>query len=141
MNGTDNLFNVIIRNLPFGPKLYPDDIISNEPERFFAAELIREAIFMVMEQEIPYSSAVVIEQFTEKETAVVINAAIFLEKKSQKPIIIGKNGATIKEIGTKARLGIEEFLGRRVYLDLYVKVRKNWRNKDVFLREAGLIRR
>lgn len=139
-DGTDDLFNVIIRNLPFGPKLYPDDIISNEPERFFAAELIREAIFMVMEQEIPYSSAVVIEQFKEKETTVVINAAIFLEKKSQKPIIIGKNGATIKEIGIKARLGIEEFLGRSVYLDLYVKVRKNWRSKDVFLREAGLIR-
>jgi len=139
-DGTDDLFNVIIRNLPFGPKLYPDDIISNEPERFFAAELIREAIFIVMEQEIPYSSAVVIEQFTEKESVVVINAAIFLEKKSQKPIIIGKNGATIKEIGTKARLGIEEFLGRKVYLDLYVKVRKNWRNKDVFLREAGLLR-
>jgi len=140
-DGTDDLFNVIIRNLPLGPKLYPDDIISNEPERFFAAELIREAIFTVMEQEIPYSSAVVIEQFTEKETAVVINAAIFLEKKSQKSIIIGKNGATIKEIGTKARLGIEEFLGRSVYLDLYVKVRKNWRNKDGFLREVGLIRR
>ncbi len=140
-DGTDELFSVILKELPEGPKLYPDDIISSEPERFFVAELIREAIFLTMDKEIPYSSAVIIDQFEEKEPKNIIHASILIEKKSQKPIIIGKNGATIKEIGTKARLGIEEFLGRKVYLDLHVKVRKDWRKKDVYLREAGLLRK
>ncbi|MFC1528537.1 GTPase Era [Candidatus Latescibacterota bacterium] len=140
-DGTDDLFDVILEKLPEGPKLYPDDIISSEPERFFVSELIREAIFLTMEQEIPYSSAVVIEQYNEKETIVVIHAVILVEKKSQKPIIIGRNGATIKKIGIQARLGIEEFLGRKVFLELRVKVRKDWRKKDVFLREAGLLKR
>jgi len=140
-DGTDELFDVILANLPEGPKLYPDDIISNEPERFFVSELIREAIFLTMEQEIPYASAVVIERFEEKESSTVIGAVILVEKPSQKPIIIGKNGMKIKEIGTKARLGIEEFLGRKVFLELHVKVRKDWRKKDVFLRETGLLRR
>lgn len=139
-DGTDELFSVILKKLPEGPKLYPDDIISSEPERFFVAELIREAIFLTMDKEIPYSSAVIIDQFEEKEPKNIIHASILIEKKSHKPIIIGKKGATIKEIGTKARLGIEEFLGRKVYLDLHVKVRKNWRKKDVFLRETGLLR-
>ena len=93
-----------------------------------------------MEKEVPYATAVIIERFEEKETKVVIQAVILVEKNSQKPIIIGKNGAAIKEIGTKARLGIEEFLGRHVFLDLHVKVRKDWRNKDVFLREAGILK-
>ncbi len=140
-DGTDELFSVILKELPEGPKLYPDDIISSEPERFFVAELIREAIFITMDKEIPYSSAVIIDQFEEKEPKNVIHASILIEKKSQKPIIIGKRGATIKEIGTKARLGIEEFLGRKVYLDLHVKVRKDWRKKDVYLREVGLLRK
>ncbi len=140
-DGTDDLFKVILEKLPEGPKLYPDDIISSEPERFFVSELIREAIFLTMEKEIPYSSAVIIEQYIEKEKIIVIHALILVEKKSQKPIIIGKNGATIKRIGTKARLGIEEFLGRKVFLELRVKVRKDWRKKDVFLREVGLLKR
>ena len=139
-DGADELFSIILKNLPEGPKLYPEDIISNEPERFFASELIREAVFLTMEKEVPYATAVIIERFEEKETKVVIQAVILVEKNSQKPIIIGKNGAAIKEIGTKARLGIEEFLGRHVFLDLHVKVRKDWRNKDVFLREAGILK-
>lgn len=137
-DGTDELFKCILKNLPFGPRLYPDDIISTEPERFFVSEIIREAIFLTMSEEIPYSSAVVIEDYIEKSPKIVIYASILVEKKSQKPIIIGKNGETIKEIGTKARLGIEEFLGQKVFLDLHVKVRKDWRKKDVFLREIGL---
>ena len=140
-DGADELFGVILGKLPESPKLYPDDIISNEPERFFAAELIREAVFLTMEQEIPYATAVVIEQFEDKTDRAVIHASILVEKTSQKPILIGKGGATIKEIGTKSRLAIEEFLGRKVFLDLHVKIRKDWRKKDVFLREAGLLRR
>ena len=137
-DGTDELFDAVLKNLPAGDKLYPDDIISIHPERFFVAEIIREAIFLTMNEEIPYSSAVVIDDFKEKMPKHVIHASILVEKKSQKPIIIGKSGRTIKEIGTKARLGIEEFLGCGVYLDLHVKVRKDWRNKDIYLREIGL---
>jgi len=139
-DGTDILFNEMLDNLPVSCKLYPDNIISTEPERFFVSEIIREAIFLSTSEEIPYSSGVVIENFEEKIPKVVIHASILVEKKSQKPIIIGKNGKTIKNIGTKARLGIEEFLSRKVYLDLHVKVRKDWRNKEVFLRETGLKR-
>ena len=182
-DGTDELFNAVLEYLPAENKLYPDDIISTQPERFFVAEIIREALFLTMSKEIPYSSAVVIDDFKDpqrglleppqrglleppegdvnpppkrdvkktpegdvnppskrevKKPKYVIHASILVEKKSQKPIVIGKNGRTIKEIGTKARLGMEEFLGGGVYLDLHVKVRKDWRNKDVFLREIGL---
>ncbi len=137
-NGTDILFDTMLTKLPVSPKLYPDDMISTEPERFFVAEIIREAIFLSTSEEIPYSSGVIIDSYEEKDPTTVIHASIIVEKNSQKPIIIGKNGATIKKIGTKARLGIEEFLGGKVYLDLHVKVRKDWRNIDTFLRETGL---
>jgi len=140
-DGTDILFNEMLENLPVSHKLYPENIISTQPERYFVSEIIREAIFLSTSKEIPYSSGVVIENFEEKIQKVVIHASILVEKKSQKPIIIGKNGKTIKNIGTKARIGIEEFLSRKVYLDLHVKVRKGWRNKDVFLRETGLERK
>lgn len=140
-DGTDELFTVILDNLPEGPSLFPEDIISSEPERFFVSELIREAIFITMKEEIPYASAVIIDSFEEKAESDVIIASILVEKESQKPILIGKNGSMIKTIGTKARLGIEEFLGRKVYLDLHVKVRRDWRSSDVYLREIGLIRR
>ncbi len=140
-DGVDELFSVILGHLPEGPSYFPKDTISNESERFFASELIREAIFLTMEEEIPYSTAVIIEGFEEKPSSVVITASILVEKNSQKPILIGKKGSAIKEIGTKARLAIEEFLGGKVFLDLHVKVRKDWRKKDVFLREIGLLRR
>ncbi len=138
--GTDELFTCLLDLLPESPKMYPDDIISTEPERFFVAEIIREAIFLSMEDEIPYASGVVIEAFEEKEKKTVIHASILVEKKSQKPIIIGKRGQMIKNIGIMSRRSIEEFLGRPVYLDLHVKIRNDWRNKDAFLREIGLKR-
>ena len=137
-SGTDILFGEILKQLPVSPKLYPDNIISTEPERFFVSEIIREAIFLTTTEEIPYSSGVIVEGFEEKGSTVVIHATIIIEKKSQKPIIIGKQGSTIKKIGTKARLGIQQFLDSKVYLDLHVKVRKDWRNSDNFLREIGL---
>ncbi len=137
-DGTEEIFNAILKKLPVGNKLYPDDIISTEPERFFVSEIIREAIFLTMSEEIPYSSSVIVDDFYEKSAKTVIYASILVDKNSQKPIIIGKNGKAIKEIGTKARKGIEEFLGREVFIDLHVKVRRNWRKKDEFLREIGL---
>ncbi len=138
--GADHLFDVILGLLPEGPKLYPDDIISNEPERFFVAELIRESVFVTMEKEIPYSTAVIIDGFEDREGLSVIHASILVEKSSQKPMLVGKNGETIKKIGTKARLAIEEFLERKTYLELHIKVRRDWRKKDAFLREIGLLR-
>ncbi|MCE5251918.1 GTPase Era [bacterium] len=140
-DGTEELLSVILAKLPQSPALYPGDVISDAPERFFVSELIREAIFLTMKQEIPYSSAVIIDSFEEKKPKVVIHASILVEKKSQKPIIIGKNGSTIKDIGSKARHGIESFLGKDVFLDLRVKIREDWRNKDAFLREIGLIKK
>jgi len=139
--GVDELFTVVLNHLREGPKYFPEDMISNESERFFAAELIREAIFLTMKEEIPYSTAVIIEDFEEKTASAVITATILAEKDSQKPILIGKNGAAIKSIGTKARQAIEEFLGIKVFLNLHVKVRRDWRKKDIFLSEIGLIRR
>lgn len=139
-DGVDILFGVVRDLMPEGPKYFPEDVISNESERFFAAELIREAVFLAMDEEIPYSTGVIVERYEEKPGVTVIDASILVEKDSQKPILVGKNGRTIKEIGTKARIGIEEFIGSKVFLDLRVKVRKDWREKDVFLREVGLLR-
>ncbi|MFA6472809.1 MAG: GTPase Era [Candidatus Latescibacterota bacterium] len=140
-DGTDELSAVLLNDIPEGPSLFPEDSISSEPERFFVSELIREAVFLTMKEEIPYSSAVIIDNYEEKDDLVVIIASILIEKESQKPILIGKSGSMIKNIGTKARLGIEEFLGRKVFLDLRVKVKKDWRTKDNYLREIGLIRK
>ena len=140
-SGTDELLSVLLEKLPVGPSLYSEDIISSEPERFFVSEIIREAVFHTMEQEIPYASAVIIDSFKEKTAKVVIHATILVEKKSQKPIIIGKGGSMIKRIGIMARQGIETFLGKDVYLELYVKVSDDWRNRQSVLREIGLIKR
>lgn len=139
--GTDELLSVILTKLPEGPSLYPEDIISCETERFFVSEIIREAVFHTMGQEIPYSSAVIIDSFEEKNAIVVINATILVERKSQKPIIIGKGGSMIKRIGIMARQRIKAFLGKDVYLELYVKVSDDWRNRPSMLREIGLIKR
>ncbi len=138
-DGAGELLGLILDLLPAGPKLYPEDMISEEPERFFAAELIREAVFLAMEQEIPYATAVMIEGFEEKEAITVITATILVERDSQKGMLIGKRGAMIKAIGSSARTAVEEFLGRKVFLDLHVRVRKDWRKKDRFLREIGLL--
>jgi len=139
-DGMDDLFSVILGHLPEGPVYFPGDMISSESERFFASELIREAVFLAMDEEIPYATAAVIDRYEEKPGLVVIIASILVEKDSQKPILIGRGGRTIKDIGTRARLGIEEFLGTKVFLDLRVKVRKDWRDKDAYLREIGLLK-
>jgi GTP-binding protein Era len=137
-DGLDQLRDLIEKLLPEGPFLYPLDVIATQPERFFVAELIREELFNLLRQELPYATAVKVDEFKEKEEGkTYIRAIIFVEKFSQKGIIIGTSGEVLKRIGTVSRQKIELFLGHQVYLDLWVKVRKNWRKKDFDLREFG----
>ncbi|OPX17839.1 GTPase Era [candidate division WOR-3 bacterium 4484_100] len=136
--GIDELKKVLFSYLPEGPFLYPEDDLSDRPERFFVAELIREEIFRTFKEEIPYATCVVIEDFKERKKGKdFIRATIYVEKESQRKIIIGKDGAGIKQIGANARKGIEEFLGRAVYLELWVKVKPHWRKNKRFLKELG----
>lgn len=117
---------VVLNLLPEGPALFPLDMITDQAERFWAAEMIREKVVRKTSQELPYSTAVEVEEFKESDKLIRIRAVIYVERDSQKPIIIGRKGAMIKQIGTEARLDIENFLGRKVFLDLVVRVDKNW---------------
>ena len=139
-SGTDILMQELVRLLPTGPRLYPEDIPTDATERFIVAEIIREKIFLLTGQEIPYSTAVVIDSFKEDEerSLVTIHATIVVEKSSQKAIIIGKKGSKLQQIGKNSRLEIEKLLVQRVLLKLWVKVHKNW-TKDVrFIHELGI---
>jgi GTP-binding protein Era len=127
----------IISFLPENPPYYDSESISDRPERFFAAELIREQIFMCMSDEIPYSSEVSIIQFEEKTGLTKIHAEIYVERQSQKGMIIGKNGSMLKRIGSKARKNIEEFLDAKVFLELHVKVREGWKENNQQLKNLG----
>ncbi len=134
----DVLLREIKRRVPLGPPFYPKDMISEHPERFFVAEIIREKIFAFYQQEIPYSTTVNIVQFEEKEEGKdLIDAEIVVERDTQKGILIGKGGKALKRVGTAARADIEAFLGRPVFLKLFVKVRGDWRNRDTLLRSYG----
>jgi GTP-binding protein Era len=138
--GVDLLTDEIIALLSPGPAYYPEDAVTDQTERFMAREIIREKIFLLTRQEIPYSSAVVVEEFKEREDGMtLIRAAINVEKESQKGILIGKGGKKLKEIGSQARMDIEQLLGARVYLELWVRVQKDWTKKDHALREFELI--
>lgn len=124
--------------LPEAPPYYPQDALTEQPERFFVSELIRETIFNRFKDEIPYSTDVAIEDFVEKEGAKdVIRAVIYVEKSSQKAILIGKKGTSLKEVGIVSRKAIESFLGRPVFLELWVKVRDKWRRDGKVLRDLG----
>lgn len=138
--GTDRLLQEILRQLPEGPRFYPEDIPTDATERFIVAEIIREKIFLLTGQEIPYSTAVVIDTFTEDEerSLVTIQATIVVEKSSQKAIIIGKKGVKLRQIGKNSRLDIEKLLGQRAFLKLWVKVHKNWTRDRRFIRDLGL---
>ncbi len=128
----------IIRFLPEGPKLFPDDQITVASERYFVSELIREKILEIYRDEVPYSSEVLIVEFKERETSKhYIYAEIVVERDTQKAIIIGKGGAAIKKLGEAARKSIEAFLQREVFLELRVKVRKKWRSDENFLKSFG----
>ena len=135
---TQKLLQTINEYLPEGPKFYPDDIVAEQNERFFVTELIRETILEQYREEVPYSCEVLIEEFKERENSKdYISAEIVVEKDSQKAIIIGKRGAAIKNLGQTARESIEEFLGKEVFLELRVKVRKKWRSSESFLKSFG----
>ncbi len=136
-DGLDIVLDKIVEYLPEGPKYYPDDIFTDQLERSMAAEIIREKIMSLTEEEIPYSVAVEVVQWEEKENMVVINANIYVEKESQKGIIIGKRGAMLKAIGIASRREIEDLLNTKVYMDLWVKVKKDWRKKTGTLKELG----
>ena len=134
----DRLMQQIRRHLPAGPQLYPDEMITEHPERFFVAEIIREKVFRQFRAEVPYAAAVIITQFVERTRRKdLIEADIVVERASQKGILIGKGGTALKDVGIRARQDIEAFLGRPVYLKLFVRVRPNWRNKATHLREYG----
>jgi GTP-binding protein Era len=134
--GVDLLVDEIAALLPLGPLYYPEDAITDQTERFMTREIIREKIFHMTHQEIPYSSAVVVEEFKERDDGVIfIRVSINVAKESQKAILIGKGGSKLKEIGSKARVELEQFLRARIYLDLWVRVQKDWTRKDHALRD------
>jgi GTP-binding protein Era len=139
-DGTDILMQELVNLLPVGPRFYPQDIPTDATERFIVSEIIREKIFLLTGQEIPYSTAVVIESFKEdeKRSLVTIHATIVVEKASQKSIVIGKKGSKIQQIGKKLRQDIEKFLAQQVLLKLWVKVHKNWTSDMRFIRDLGL---
>lgn len=139
-DGCGDLVAEILKLLPFGPRYFPEDMPTDASERFLAAEIIREKVFLKTGQEIPYATAVLIESFKEDDAKglVTIHAAIVVEKDSQKGIIIGKGGKKLQSIGTAARREIEEMVGCKVLLKLWVKVRKNWSQDERFLKELGL---
>ncbi|MCA2005451.1 MAG: GTPase Era [Ignavibacterium sp.] len=134
----ERLIQEIVTLLPEGEKFYPDDIVSEATERFFVSEIIREKIFELYEDEIPYSTEVVIADFKERTTGKdFISAEIIVERDSQKPIIIGKEGKAIKRLGEVARKAIEDFLQKEVYLELRVKVKEKWRSNEKMLKYFG----
>ncbi len=139
---TDHLLENLVSLLPICPPYYPKDILSDKPERFFVSEIIRENILNQYKQEVPYSSEVVVTRFKEEEAKtgqplLKIYADIYVERKSQKPIIIGKGGEAIKKLGIASRLAIEEFFGMHTFLDLNVKIKEGWRDDERTLKHFG----
>lgn len=133
------VFNKIIAILPEHPAYYPKDELTDKPEKFFVAEIIREKILRNFQEEIPYSVEIVVEEFKENDIIVKIRAIIFVVRESQKGIILGSGGSAIKKLGTVARLDIEKFLQKKVYLELFVKVDKDWRDSERQLKRYGYL--
>jgi GTPase len=133
----EKVLPVILEHLPEHPPYYPKDQLSDKPERFFAAEIIREKILLSYRKEVPYSTEVVITDFIESEDIIHIRAEIYVERLSQKGIIIGKGGAALKKVGITARKDLELFFGKQVFLETYVRVEKDWRNKPSKLTRFG----
>ena len=142
LDGTnvDVLERLFLQHLPEGEPLYPADYVTDQPERFFVAEIVREQVLQLTRDELPFSTAVVVDAFEEEARGGVstIYCTILVERESQKPIVIGKGGGMIKQIGTAARVELERFFGTRVYLDLRVKVKSEWRDDERVLDEMGL---
>lgn len=137
---TNELLMTLTGLLPEGPALYPGDELTDQSERVLAQEMVREQLFFHTQQEIPYATAAVVEEFTEKpdKSLLVIRAAIYVERPSQKAIVIGERGARLKQIGQAARLRMEAFFGCKVFLELFVKVSKGWTNRISILKELGV---
>ena len=134
----DALLSEAKKHLPEGPAYYPEDMVTDQPERLIAAELVREKVLSLTRDEVPHSVAVDVDEMTTRNNGdVYIRATIYVERESQKGIVIGHKGAMLKEIGRLARPDIEMMLGSKVYLDLWVKVRKDWRNRDAILKSLG----
>jgi GTP-binding protein Era len=134
----ERLLDLTFKSLPEGPMFYPSDQISDQQERAIAAEIIREKVIVLTEEELPYSTAVAIDRFEEEKTIYRIHASIFVERESQKAIVIGKNGQKLKEIGTAARVELESFFGVKIFLELHVTVKKHWRDSEETLRSLGI---
>ena len=134
---TDQIMPLILKHLPEGFAFYPDDSISDRSERFFVAEMIREQIYALYDEEIPYHTAVLIQAFEEKATLNVIKADIIVSRETQKMILLGKGGSMIKQLGINSRKVMEEFLDKKVHLELFVKVRPKWRDNENYLKEYG----
>lgn len=134
---TDELFEKIIELLPEGPPYYPKDQLTDKPERFFVTEAIREQILIHYKEEIPYSVEPLVTAFKEDDNIIRIAAEIITNKKTQKPILIGKGGSMLKKVGIGSRKTLEQFFGKQVYIEIFVKVRENWRNNQNFLRSYG----
>jgi len=138
-----NHFNIdflrkrIEEHIPFSPPYFEKDALTDRPARFFVTEIIREKILLYYQKEIPYSVEAVVEQFTETQNLIHIKALIIVERESQKAIIIGNQGKALKKVGTMARKDVERFFDKKVFLELFVKVEKDWRNRDVILKKFG----
>ena len=135
----DNLMRRIVELLPDSPPYFGKDALTDKPARFFVTEIIREKILLNYDKEIPYSAEVIVEKFEEKEKSIHIMAVIYVERDSQKGILIGKGGSMLKRVGTEARKDIEKFFDKRVFLELFVKVEENWRNRENKLKAFGYI--
>lgn len=133
----DGLLEAILKYIPEGPPFFPGDDISDLSTRFFVSEIIREKIYELYEEEIPYHAAVLVQEFKEKQTLVKIGADIIVQRETQKGILLGGGGKMIKKLGTEARKDIEKFIGQKVFLELFVKVRPKWRDNDLHLKEYG----
>ena len=133
--GIDEMLDAIVRALPEGPRYFPPDQVTDQPERFLVAELVREKVLLATSQEVPYATTVAIDQWEEKGKLTRIAATIYCERDGQKRIIVGKGGQMLKKIGTGARLEIEKLLGTRVFLELFVKVQEGWRESRSFVEE------
>ena len=134
-----NLMSRIVELLPVSPPYFGKDALTDKPARFFVTEIIREKILTNYDKEVPYSTDVIVEKFDEKDTSIHIMAVVYVERDSQKGIIIGRGGSMLKKVGTEARKDIEAFFDKRVYLEIFVKVEPNWRNRENKLRQFGYL--
>lgn len=137
-DGVSLILDEVVAFIPEGPQLFPEDMVSDQPERQMIAEIIREKMLQLLDREVPHGTAVEITKFSERDNGIIdVGATIFCEKDSHKGIIIGKRGAMLKKIGELARADIEDFMGTRVYLETWVKVKENWRDNNAMIRNFG----